>query len=156
MNQLKINVLDDMEKNRKQLLDDITESLQNLNIDALEIFDRLFIQPAKHNELYSIKTPLERIEEIRAKQKERELEENELKELKHISRYHKNKTMKMLGHQYYDRWLGCEGAYKTLFDDLKDAYEIHWNFDIAADSFTLGLICGKREERKRKNYGNSL
>lgn len=64
--QLKKERASNMQDNREKLLQSITEALQELNTDALQLIDSLFIQPIKGSERYSINTPEERLEELKA------------------------------------------------------------------------------------------
>lgn len=65
--------------------------------------------------------------------------------------YRKNKTMELLGNQFYMQTIKGEAA--DAFNDMLNAYRangcVHYA-DIAMDAFMLGYIYGKRAERAKK------
>jgi len=71
-----------------------------------------------------------------------------------ISLYESNKTMRLLGYQYYSQIFNSERI--AAFDDILKAHMAKGKLsysDIAMDTFTLGYIYGKRTERMRKKGG---
>ena len=63
-----------------------------------------------------------------------------------MSKYKKNETMRLLGHQY---WVDDDA--RNQIEDVISAYK--GNFDLisfAVDIFNLGAINGIRRERSRK------
>lgn len=65
--------------------------------------------------------------------------------------YDANKTMKLLGQQFYYQIIKDER--KDAFNDMMNAHRseghIHY-FDLAMDAFMLGYIYGKRADRARR------
>ena len=117
-----------MQDNREKLLQSITETLQELNTDALQIIDSCFLETLKDKERYSIHTTEERLEELKAADAVRDKaykEEQAAKqaELEHIkkNRYKLNNTMIMLGHGSYYRYCCHYGDYHSFLHDVIQA-----------------------------------
>ena len=145
-----------MQDNREKLLQSITEALQELNIDALQLIDSCFIQTIKGSERYSIHTTEERLEELKAaaaaKDKaykaEQEAKQAELEKIKK-NRYKLNHSMIMLGNSCYWSYCCPSGEYHSFFDEVIKARPFETTLDAAIDIFSIGMICGIKEQRKR-------
>ena len=141
-----------MQDNREKLLQSITEALQELNTDALQLIDSCFIQTIKGSERYSINTTEERLEELKAAAAEREKkQEEEKKQLEEIkeNRYKLNPTMIMLGNSSYWSYCFPYGKYHSFLHDVIQARPFETTLDAAIDIFSIGMICGIKEQRSR-------
>lgn len=152
--QLKKERASNMQDNREKLLQSITEALQELNTDALQLIDNLFIQPIKGSEGYSINTPEERLEELKAasakKDKAYKEEQAERAAFNAVPLYERNETMKLIGYSHYSTFVAPSGEYGGGFCDIIQAYKYDNSlFDAGLDFFIYGMICGIKEQRKR-------
>lgn len=150
-----------MQDNREKLLQSITEALQELNIDALEMVDNCFLQVIKDKERYSIHTTEERLAELKAAAAARDKAEKAEREAKEAARiafnavslYERNDTMKLIGHSYYNAFITPAGEYGSGFFDIAQAHKYDYltrsPLDIGMDFFIYGMICGVKEQRKR-------
>lgn len=156
--QLKEERASNMQDNREKLLQSITEALQELNTDALQLIDNLFIQPIKGSERYSINTPEERLEELKAASAKKDKAYKEERAAKQAERaafnavplYERNETMKLIGHSHYSTFIAPSAEYGGGFCDIIQAYKYDKSlFDAGLDFFIYGMICGIKEQRKR-------
>jgi len=147
-----------MQDNREKLLQSITEALQELNIDALEMVDNCFLQVVKDKERYSIHTTEERLAELKAaaaardkaEKAEREAKQAEREAFRAVFLYDRNDTMKMLGRTNYWKYCCPSGDYNKGYEDILAAHRYDSNImEIALDIFGYGMICGIKEQRKR-------
>lgn len=147
-----------MQDNREKLLQSITEALQELNTDALQLIDSCFIQTIKGSERYSINTPEERLEELKAAaaakdkayKEEQAAKQAEREAFRAVFLYDRNDTMKMLGRTSYWTFAAPHGDYNKGFEDIMQAHKYCTSlYDIAIDVFGYGMICGIKEQRKR-------
>lgn len=160
--QLKKERASNMQDKREKLLQSITEALQELNTDALQLIDSLFIKPIKGSERYSINTPEERLEELKAAsakdkayKEEQAAKQAERAALNAVPLYERNETMKLIGHSLYSAFAAPSGEYGGGFCDIIQAHKYACCYnspvDIGLDFFIYGMICGIKEQRKRAN-----
>lgn len=147
--------------NREQLLQGITEALQGLNIDALNLVNDCFIKTIAGSERYSINTTEERLAELKAaaaaqeeqRKAERAAKEAEQAAYNAVSLYERNATMKLIGNTSYYTYCCPAGEYGSGFDDILQAHKYDWItrglIDTGMDFFAFGMICGIKEQRKR-------
>lgn len=153
--QLKEERASNMQDNREKLLQSITEALQELNTDALQLIDNLFIQPIKGSERYSINTPEERLEELKAAsakyKEEQAAKQAERAAFNAVPLYERNETMKLIGYSHYNTFVAPSAEYGGGFCDIIQAYKYDKIrlFDAGLDFFIYGMICGIKEQRKR-------
>lgn len=151
-----------MQDNREKLLQSITEALQELNTDALQLIDRLFIQTIKGSERYSINTPDERLEELKAAsakdkayKEEQAAKQTDRATFNAVPLYDRNETMKLIGYSHYSAFVAPSAEYGGGFCDIIQAYKYDCCsrslFDAGLDFFIYGMICGIKEQRKRAN-----
>lgn len=150
-----------MQDNREKLLQSITEALQELNTDALQLIDRLFIQTIKGSERYSINTPEERLEELKAtsakdkayKEEQAAKQQTDRATFNTVPLYDRNETMKLIGYSHYSTFVAPSAEYGGGFCDIIQAYKYDCCskslFSIGLDFFIYGMICGIKEQRKR-------
>ena len=67
--------------------------------------------------------------------------------------YSTNETMKMIGRGVHFKEALPGAAYEKAFDEVGEARGRETTCAAALDFFALGMICGIREERKRKRTG---
>lgn len=150
-----------MQDNREKLLQSITEALQELNTDALQLIDSCFIQTIKGSERYSIHTTEERLEELKAAAAAKDKAYKEEEAAKQAERaafnavflYDRNETMKLIGQSYYNKYAAPSGEYGSGFYDIIQAHKYDYYskspFETGLDFFIYGMICGVKEQRKR-------
>lgn len=158
--QLKKERESNMQDNREKLLQSITEALQELNTDALQLIDNLFIQPIKGSERYSINTPEERLEELKAAsakdkayKEEQAAKQAERAAFNAAHLYERNETMKLIGYSHYITFAAPSAEYGGGFCDIIQAHKndccSRSLADTGLDFFIYGMICGIKEQRKR-------
>lgn len=158
--QLKKERASNMQDNREKLLQSITEALQELNTDALQLINSLFIQPIKGSERYSINTPEERLEELKAAsakdkayKEEQAAKQADRTAFNAVSLYDRNETMKLIGYSHYTTFAAPSGKYGGGFFDIVQAHKYDCYskslVDAGLDFFIYGMICGIKEQRKR-------
>lgn len=146
-----------MQDNREKLLQSITEALQELNTDALQLIDSCFIQTIKGSERYSINTTEERLEELKAAcckdkayKEEQAAKQAEREVFRAVFLYDRNDTMKMLSRTNYWTFAAPHGDYNKGFEDIMQAHKYCTSlYNIAIDVFSYGMICGIKEQRSR-------
>lgn len=144
--------------NKAELIAKWEAKLQELNIDGLEILDKLFGSFAE-SERYTTGDAelLQQYRERDRKQKAEDAEKQtkylkavqERKEFEKTPLYRRNDTMRLLGHQCLGE-ICADGEYSNMLKELSEAHRYEWNFDIALDAYSLGRIVGIRQERKRR------
>lgn len=143
-------------ENREKLLQSITETLQELNTDALQFIYKYSIEAVKDNERYSIHTTEERLEELKAAdaarnkayEEEQAAKQAELEKIKE-NRYNLNHSMIMLGKSHYWSYCCAGGEYSSFFEEVIKARPYETTLGAAMDIFSIGMICGIKEQRKR-------
>ena len=144
---------------REELIAKWEHNLQLLNIDGLEMLELLMgniVESTRYTTTdeeklrqYHEKEAAER-KESAEKQAKWQAAVQERKEFEKTFKYSRNDTMRLLGHQCLCCSLNPEGDMGKQFDDIRSANRYNWNFDVAIDAFSLGLIWGKRIDRKRR------
>lgn len=129
---------------REEILNNFIEELNNTNLEGLKTVVRLMDGISKV-EKYNINTSPERIAEIEEEERQQSERKKDRKE-KRENPYRKNQTMRMIGYQL----VGQYEEFKDMFDDVAKARPFEGTFEICRDMFALGIICGKRMERKKR------
>lgn len=130
---------------REEILNNFIEELHNTNLEGLKLVVRLIGEISKV-EKYNINTSPERIAEIEEEERQQSACKKERKENR-VNPYHKNQTMRMIGRHSF----GAFEEFREMFTDVAKARPYEGTFDICLDMFTLGIICGKRIDRRRRN-----
>lgn len=129
---------------REEILKNFIEELNNTNLEGLKTVVRLMDGISKV-EKYNINTSPERIAEIEEEERQQAERKKDRKE-KRENPYRKNQTMRMIGYQLVKQY----EEFKDMFDDVAKARPFEGTFEICLDMFMLGIICGKRMERKKR------
>lgn len=143
--------------NRVEALKKVEELMHDMNNDGL-VFMYQLAESIRENEKYNINTPLERIEQIKETgAKNRAIEEEarraaieERRTFESTFIYDRNDTMKLLGKQETYFFLGLDTEPGQQFNEIKEAHRYDFNYNLALDAFSLGIIWGKRTERAKR------
>ena len=137
-------------KTREQALQQAAEALQGLNTETVQMMAGL-MQALLQHEMYREDTPGEKLEGIRVyfKQKSEEARDA-IEQKKTVFLHDRNSTMRMLGRNSYYTLVSGGGRYRAEYDDILNAYYPEDDFTgLCLDIYAFGVICGKREERRR-------
>lgn len=134
---------------REALVRKWIDEIQNTNLEGLELLEKLFGGISSKEE-FNVNTTPERIEEIKAIRAKKEAEEKEKNEQERRNKpnpYALNETMELLGHQCL---LSILDDYRDTINEVMQARKYEGTFSVCVDMFSLGIICGKRIDRKRR------
>lgn len=67
-----------------------------------------------------------------------------------LNPYHKNPTMKLLGHQCALEPFWYNDEVKKQIEEISEGRPFSFTLEVASDIFMLGYIHGKRAERARR------
>jgi CTP-dependent riboflavin kinase len=134
-----------LKMNREELLQKMTHTLNNVNDEGLQLIN-YFVGGTENIEKYNINTTADRLAEIKQQEAEEKARKEEARRNK-PSVYTLNNTMRLLGKQCVFYALD---TYRGMFEEVMAAHPHEGTFDICIDMFSLGIICGKRIERKNR------
>lgn len=137
---------------REELLQSIIDNLQDFNLEALKVFDSLFIQKTLGCEIYNVNTSEARIQEIKQRQELEKIQadkdrkaEKERQEAEYNTFRETNPTMQILRNSTSWIKLAKDGDYYNQACDILTAYKHHHDISqLMIDSFSLGVIAGKQ------------
>ncbi|MBR5129218.1 MAG: hypothetical protein IKU67_04095 [Firmicutes bacterium] len=133
-----------------EMIQKIENTVNNVNDTGLELIIR-FIGGMEDVEKYNVNTTPERIEQIKAEEEQKAVEEKVKKEQERMNKpdpYTMNDTMKMLGKQCPLSTIGTRGFMEIR--NILEARPHTATLDTAIDIFALGFIYGKRAERSKR------
>ncbi len=153
-----------MDETRKLLMQEALKEMEGLNNEGLEMLVKVIARFAEAGSSFAKATTPERPEEIR-REMENEKKEGQAREAREagrrkntVSRYERNKTMRILGKQSLEYMLNSDPAIKKMYEDLLEAEKQarpHEKGGFAIDLYAIGYIGGIRSERQRKKNRES-
>ena len=127
------------DEKRAKLLQNITEALQSFNAEALELIDDLFIKTMKSSTKHSVAPADERPNEHPGAAGSEAVEQSSKQ----------TSVMRMLSNSRYYSCCAPGGKYHCYFDEVIGASAAPVPLDAAIDIFSIGMICGIKEQRAK-------